>query len=322
MATCTMSELHARLAREKHLVWVFFRCKGYSIEEEKANGAFRQNGSTAQTGYWTGTPRISYDRVAYWNDKSQILYIGKKSQRPIEETEYSNGKKRWHIPMDEVEEFDVIPKSSHSVLLKVVIPESKERIQAPITYWPKSESEFAEQQNPLGKASPRKKQTLSDVEAKKLADEVGASDLDEATKNEIRREIWCRTQVHTLFKKKLMTEWGKKCALTGMHVESLLVASHIKPWADCRDEPKQQTDVNNGLLLCTPIDKLFDRGYLTFNDDGSVKLHKEGHERCLDEKSLAVFGLNTADMPKIKQPLTAKTKEFLEYHRDNVFNRD
>jgi HNH endonuclease len=319
MATCTMSELHARLAREKHLAWVFFRGKHRDDQDEKTKGAFIQEGTSAWTGYWTGKPKISYDRIAYWNDESQILYIGKKSESPLKETKYPNGKKRWHIPMDDVEEFDVIPKSPSSVILQVVIPESIGRIQAPITYWPKSKDEFLKEQN----RSISEKKTLSNAEAAKLTKDVDDTNADEVVKNEIRREIWCRTKAHAQFREKLINEWGKKCALTGMQGESLLVASHIKPWAACRDEPKLQTDINNGLILCTPIDKLFDRGYLTFNDDGSVELHKEeGHARWLGEESLAVFGLNTAKLPEIKQPLTAKTKEFLKYHRDNVFNRD
>ncbi len=52
--------------------------------------------------------------------------------------------------------------------------------------------------------------------------------------NEVLREVWCRTPAHRKFRKELMKKWDGKCALTGVNVDGLLVASHIKPWAHSR----------------------------------------------------------------------------------------
>lgn len=60
----------------------------------------------------------------------------------------------------------------------------------------------------------------------------------------------------------------KLCRLTGVTDPRFLVASHIKPWRDCNDEEK--LDGCNGLLLSPHVDRLFDRGLITFDDDGFI----------------------------------------------------
>ena len=61
--------------------------------------------------------------------------------------------------------------------------------------------------------------------------------------------------------------WGKGevCALTGLDVPELLVASHINPWRDSNDD--ERLDPCNGLLLATHVDKLFDRYLLSFRGE-------------------------------------------------------
>jgi predicted restriction endonuclease len=65
-----------------------------------------------------------------------------------------------------------------------------------------------------------------------------------------------------------MAYWGSRCPLTGITEPALLRASHIVPWANCTDA--QRLDVHNGLLLSSVWDAAFDRGLISFADDGSV----------------------------------------------------
>lgn len=71
-----------------------------------------------------------------------------------------------------------------------------------------------------------------------------------------------------VFRDALMEYWGGRCPLTGITDPALLRASHIVPWAECDDE--QRLDVHNGLLLSALWDAAFDRGLVSFADDGSV----------------------------------------------------
>jgi hypothetical protein len=73
-----------------------------------------------------------------------------------------------------------------------------------------------------------------------------------------------------VFRDALMHYWGGRCPLTGITDPVLLRASHIVPWADCNDE--QRLDVHNGLLLSALWDAAFDKGLISFDDDGTLRV--------------------------------------------------
>lgn len=58
------------------------------------------------------------------------------------------------------------------------------------------------------------------------------------------------------------------CRVTGVMDQRFLIASHIKPWRMCDD--REKLDGCNGLLLSPHIDRLFDKGYISFADDGTI----------------------------------------------------
>lgn len=74
------------------------------------------------------------------------------------------------------------------------------------------------------------------------------------------------------FRKQLIIRY-KHCCLCGVSNENLLIASHIKSWVDAL--PKEKIDVNNGLLLCPNHDKLFDNGYISFDNDGKILISND-----------------------------------------------
>ncbi|QQC65539.1 HNH endonuclease [Paraburkholderia ginsengisoli] len=66
------------------------------------------------------------------------------------------------------------------------------------------------------------------------------------------------------FRADVTTKWGRGevCALTGIAISEMLVASHIKPWRD--SENHERLDPMNGLLLAAHADRLFDRYLMSF----------------------------------------------------------
>jgi len=56
--------------------------------------------------------------------------------------------------------------------------------------------------------------------------------------------------------------------MTGITEPGLLRAFHIVPWADCTDA--RRLDVHNGLLLSALWDAAFDRGLISFADEGTI----------------------------------------------------
>lgn len=100
------------------------------------------------------------------------------------------------------------------------------------------------------------------------------------------------------------------CRVTGVTNKALLIASHIKPWSKCEDNA-ERLDGHNGLLLSPHIDKLFDRGWITFNDAGDLLCAEPSIEQALLQWGIV--------LPKNVGLFDHKQTEFLAYHRYRVF---
>jgi hypothetical protein len=74
------------------------------------------------------------------------------------------------------------------------------------------------------------------------------------------------------FRSQLEGHWNAACAVTGVRVRAILRASHIQPWAASNNEDR--LDPHNGLLLVANLDALFDRGLISFADDGTLLVGK------------------------------------------------
>lgn len=104
-----------------------------------------------------------------------------------------------------------------------------------------------------------------------------------------------------VFRDALMIYWGGRCPITGITEPGLLRASHIVPWADCTDA--QRLDVHNGLLLSALWDAAFDRGLISFADDGTALASPQ-----LSETARSALGVSDAS------PLTG----LRDAHRANL----
>ncbi|WP_413796077.1 HNH endonuclease [Aeromonas dhakensis] len=103
------------------------------------------------------------------------------------------------------------------------------------------------------------------------------------------------------------------CRVTGVTNKALLVASHIKPWSKC-DNNTERLDGNNGLLLSPHLDKLFDRGWITFTDAGDLLCAEPSIEQALQQ-----WGV---ELPKNVRPFNSKQARYLAYHRDEIFRAE
>ena len=113
------------------------------------------------------------------------------------------------------------------------------------------------------------------------------------------------------FRQGLIKKYNGKCALCGVTFEPALVASHIKPWSE--SDPSEKVDVDNGLLLCPHHDKLFDAGYISFDDYGNIMISDQ-----LDQMNR--IKLNVVDGMKIS--LSDRMLDFIRYHRANKYKQE
>lgn len=109
-----------------------------------------------------------------------------------------------------------------------------------------------------------------------------------------------------VFRDKLIKYWNG-CSISTFSHFDMLIASHIKPWKDAAND--ERIDVYNGLLLLPNYDKLFDRGYISFEDNGLVI-----YSRYIDQEDRKLLGM---DSHVHLRKLEDKHKAFLKYHREN-----
>lgn len=112
------------------------------------------------------------------------------------------------------------------------------------------------------------------------------------------------------YRKKLLEECPF-CPITMINEESLLIASHIKPWAV--SDSKERIDPNNGFILSPLYDKLFDRGYITFSDDKRVSI-----SNWLSRQVKERIGIKENQFFQFL-PINEARTNYLEYHRSTVF---
>lgn len=130
---------------------------------------------------------------------------------------------------------------------------------------------------------------------------------NDATLSVTEREAIVKARVgQGKFRDKLVDYW-RGCSVSTFSHYDLLIASHIMPWRDADNQ--QRLDVFNGLLLLPNYDKLLDKGYISFDDNGRII-----YSRYIDDTDRRLLKMdNTLHLIKIED----EHKTYLKYHRDN-----
>ncbi len=114
-----------------------------------------------------------------------------------------------------------------------------------------------------------------------------------------------------LFRKKVLEKY-KNCIVSHIADPRLLIASHIKPWSVSDNE--ERLSAENGLLLNSIYDKMFDLGLISFKNDGKIIVSKTILQ---SDKNI----LNVDENTSFDLHCTPVLLRNLEYHRDVVFLR-
>jgi hypothetical protein len=113
------------------------------------------------------------------------------------------------------------------------------------------------------------------------------------------------------FREGVLSFWGN-CAVTECCELTLLRASHIKPWK--QSENYERLDRYNGLLLAPNLDAAFDKGLITFGDDGQIIISPS--LKAADRKALGI-------RPSCRlRRISPNHSSYLQYHRSYVFRKE
>lgn len=92
-------------------------------------------------------------------------------------------------------------------------------------------------------------------------------EVDKAIATQVELRVMARLG-QGRFRRELLARWDGQCPLTGIAEGGLLRASHIIAWHACTEE-SERLEPDNGLLLSALWDAAFDRGLVSFADDGA-----------------------------------------------------
>lgn len=120
-----------------------------------------------------------------------------------------------------------------------------------------------------------------------------------------------------VFRKIVLANYENRCALTGIDLSELLVASHIIPWSENEQE---RLNPENGICLSSLYDKAFDQGLISFTDECKVLFSIRLKQNVGKEYYLQFF--EPIENATLANPCKYQLKrEFLEWHRDCVFEK-
>ena len=100
------------------------------------------------------------------------------------------------------------------------------------------------------------------------------------------------------------------CPITLVSDDRLLIASHIKPWI--KSEQNEKIDPKNGFMFTPTIDHLFDRGFMSFDNDKKILLSPWLSKTTIHRLNFQSSGIIE------HLPITGREK-YLQYHRDNIY---
>ena len=229
----------------------------------------------------------------------------------------------WRLPVSWMRsDLNFIPKN-HIEQIRTLLPKKYSPIR--------SETGYGNQKAYLSKIEKRLYQYVlgqtgwkeEDVES--FAESAGFDDGKETLEDEIQSNVDADESILETEKlelrkarrgqgkfRKNVSQFEESCRVTGVGFGAMLTASHIKPWAVCSNST-ERLDGENGLLLAPHIDRLFDRGFISFDESGRITVSSRLPKGLPD-----ALGIPNLDGLKCGS-FTSKQHEYLQFHRENVF---
>lgn len=162
------------------------------------------------------------------------------------------------------------------------------------SYWISPEINDWLEANPIdGRADPLVDFFVSEIEA------------DKTLASTTRKALIQARVGQGLFRRNVIKTY-KRCLVTEVEQERLLVASHIKPWKDCYKVPAECLSADNALLLTPTWDAMFDKGFISFTDNGELMVSDR-----VEKPTKTALGIPNYMIVS----LTPGQRRFMKFHR-------
>jgi putative restriction endonuclease len=115
-----------------------------------------------------------------------------------------------------------------------------------------------------------------------------------------------------IFRVQVLDAYDRACAVTREHSLPVLEAAHIRPYATGGEHR-----VSNGLTLRTDLHRLFDRGYVTVDEDHQLVVGRRLKDDFDNGRSY--YSLHGRPLEVPAAPSLAPDRAALAWHREHVF---
>ncbi len=127
-----------------------------------------------------------------------------------------------------------------------------------------------------------------------------------------------KTRVNqNVFRQIVLSNYSIKCAISGIDIPDLLLASHIMPWSKNESE---RLNPENGICLSAFYDRAYDKGYIGINQSHEIMVSSFIQRKNKEPYFSKYFGHLSGRkiiLPKKYYP----RKEFLQFHMDVLFDK-
>ena len=120
-----------------------------------------------------------------------------------------------------------------------------------------------------------------------------------------------------VFRRIVLVNYNSKCAISGIDIPDLLVASHIVPWSK---DVKERLNPENGICLSPLYDRAYDKGYIGISEKYEILLSPQ----IIKKKTESYFQHNFNSLLRSKITMPSKyhpNKQFLQFHLDTIFKK-
>ncbi|MGY5847824.1 HNH endonuclease [Salegentibacter sp. HM20] len=142
--------------------------------------------------------------------------------------------------------------------------------------------------------------------------------LDDIPKSGFYREYTIKSRVNqAFFRQMVLASYDSKCCITGINIQDLLVAGHIRPWAS---DEKNRINPENGLLINSLHDKAFENGWISIDDKYKFQVSSKINQFLpneMIEKNFLHFANKKISLPNKFLP----NPEFLKEHYEQRFKK-
>ena len=151
----------------------------------------------------------------------------------------------------------------------------------------------------------------------KSIEEINEFDLKNLPIGKERESIIKARVNQSFFRSTILSSYNQKCCITGLSIPDFLVASHIIPW---KADDKNRLNPHNGLCLNSLHDKAFDRGFIPITADFKILISKY-FDDFINEDAVQDFFTKFNNKSIILPDKFLPSKEFLDYHYQNIFKK-